>query len=375
MTTGSRRVLVWRWGWLAPSETFIRSQFDAYASWTPIALGAERVASASARPEDRVLFGSSPADRVLKVVFRLWDWSPRLKRAIRSIDPDLIHAHFGGDASRVRRVARQLRKPLIVTLHGADVTARPSKRGMRGMRNRHRLTKVFRDADLLIAVSEHIAQAARELGADGRKLVVLPIGVPWSPAPSVATRSGILFVGRFVEKKGIADLVAAYARLPADLKREHPLRLVGAGPLEAEIAERARHDDVDIEMPGFVPQEVIATLLAESAVLAVPSHMAADGDTEGLPTVVFEAARASIPIVGYAHAGIPEAVQHEVTGLLAPERDVATLARYLERVLRDPQYACALGSAGRKRFEREFVVDSRTAALEKHYDGLIIRNI
>src|SRR5690242_9961435 len=117
---GPRRVLVWRWGWLAPSETFIRNQCEAYRSWVPIAMGAERIASANARSSDKTLFGASKLDRLHKEALKIFDWSPRLLRWVRESDPDIIHAHFGNDASRVRRVAKKLRKPLVVTLHGAD---------------------------------------------------------------------------------------------------------------------------------------------------------------------------------------------------------------------------------------------------------------
>src|SRR5690606_1145767 len=126
MTDGTRtppRVVVWRWGWLAPSETFIRSQLDAYDRWVPFAVGAERIASSgNSRDEDRVLFGRSPWDRALRFVFKAWDWSPRLHAIVAGLAPDVIHAHFGGDASRVRRIAKHLRTPFVVTLHGADVT-------------------------------------------------------------------------------------------------------------------------------------------------------------------------------------------------------------------------------------------------------------
>ncbi|MFD5224634.1 glycosyltransferase [Microbacterium sp. NPDC058342] len=365
------RVAVWRWGWLAPSETFIRSQFDAYARWAPVAIGAERVSSDNARPQDRVLFEGPRKHRLARFIFKLWDWNPRLIALIRETDPDIVHAHFGGDASRVRRAALKLGKRFVVTLHGADVTARPNRTGMRGRRNRRRLMRVLRDADLLVAVSNHIADAATKLGADPAKVVVLPIGVPWEPAPAEAPRSGVLFVGRFVEKKGIPDLIDAYSRLPDDVRRAHRLQLIGDGPLASQIREQVKRLRLDVDMPGFLSRAEVQRRLESSAVLAVPSHTASDGDTEGLPTVVFEAARSATPIVGYGHAGIPEAVQHGLTGLLAPERDVPRLTSYLEELLASDRRARQMGAAARARFEEEFTVTTRTKALENHYDGLM----
>ncbi|WP_437582558.1 glycosyltransferase [Paramicrobacterium sp. CJ85] len=365
------KVLIWRWGWLARSETFIRSQIDTYEAWIPIALGAERVDSDVARPNDTVLFKGGVWDVLCREFLRVFDWSPRLVRSVKELQVDLIHAHFGGDASRVRGVAKRLNLPFVVTLHGSDVTARPRGKGLRGIRNRCRLKNVLRDADLLIAVSSHIADAAEKLGVEASKIKVLPIGVPWTPAPAEHPRRGVLFVGRFVEKKGVKELLEAYSLLPQHLRDVHPLTLIGDGPQRHELESQAKHLGGTVEFLGFVTPDRVAARLSEAAVFAVPSHTARNGDTEGLPTVVFEAARSATPIVGYSHAGIPEAVENGREGLLVDEHDVSALASNMERVLVDSVLARTLGKAARRRFEAEFTVSECTRVLEHHYGDVL----
>ncbi|EIC07905.1 glycosyl transferase group 1 [Microbacterium laevaniformans OR221] len=110
--------------------------------------------------------------------------------------------------------------------------------------------------------------------------------------------------------------------------------------------------------------------MAASSVVCVPSVRAPDGDTEGLPTTVLEAGLTRTPVVAYTHAGIPEAVDHDVTGLLAPEGDVHTLADALGRVITDPAYAMKLGQAAADKIEREFNLSMHVSTLEYLYDEL-----
>ena len=77
--------------------------------------------------------------------------------------------------------------------------------------------------------------------------------------------------------------------------------------------------------------------IARASVVAVPSVVAADGDSEGLPTILLEAQAMATPVVGTYHSGIPEGVQAGVTAELVPERDVDALADALASFLSSPQ--------------------------------------
>ncbi len=206
------------------------------------------------------------------------------------------------------------------------------------------------------------------MGVPTSKIVVQHIGIPLpTPAPYDGPRQGIVFVGRLVEKKGCGDLLAALDRLPQPL-RSTPVRVVGDGPLRAELAETAQRLGLDVTFLGRQPPSVVADELARGRVFCAPSRTAANGDVEGFGMVFLEAAAAGLPVVTYDSGGTSEAVAHARTGLVVPERDVEALAAALGSLLLDPDLAQALGEAGRRRVVEEFQVEPLTAQLEDLYD-------
>src|SRR2546422_739996 len=148
---------------------------------------------------------------------------------------------------------------------------------------------------------------------------------PRIPAPAPPL---LLFVGRMVEKKGLPDLLSATAHLrrsgvPARC------RLVGAGPLEAELRETARRLGIDGAVEIFPPasqEEVARVHLPAASVLVMPFVIAPDGDRDGLPTTLLEAMARGVPVVSSRLPGIPEAVPEGEAGLLAGPGDVGGLA-------------------------------------------------
>lgn len=361
---GELRVLVWKWAWLSPSETFVRNQVAALQkSAAVVTVGAARVQSVLADAQDRILFDTSRPNRLLTALLRSTGFSPRLRQQIQRGRPDVVHAHFANDAFAVRRISKRQGVPLAVTLHGRDVTADARQPGLRGWYYRLRLRKLFRDAALLMPVSEHIRRVALALGAPEAKLVVHRIGVP----DASQTRSGrlpaeILAVGRLVEKKGLTHLLDAVASLPAAL-RDTPVRIVGDGPLRAPLEAQAQRLGLQVDFLGLQPPHAVESLLARGPIVCAPSVTARDGDEEGLPTVLVEAARSGCALVAFDHAGIGEIVRDHQTGLLVPEGDVAALAGALGTLLSDEAERAALAQASRDIWAAEFDIASQTDRL------------
>jgi glycosyltransferase involved in cell wall biosynthesis len=130
------------------------------------------------------------------------------------------------------------------------------------------------------------------------------------------------------------------------------------------------------------PQRAVSTLLSSSApsvvaewmrraaVLAVPSVTARDGDAEGLPTVLLEAAASSLVAVGSDHSGIPEAIDDGRTGFVVPEGEVAPLADRLSELLASADLRRSMGAAARRLAETRFDRRVQTERLEALYDSL-----
>jgi colanic acid/amylovoran biosynthesis glycosyltransferase len=112
----------------------------------------------------------------------------------------------------------------------------------------------------------------------------------------------------------------------------------------------------------------VAHWMRRASVLAAPSLTAADGDAEGLPNVVVEAAASGLPVVGTKHSGIPEAIDEGATGFLAPEGDVGALAARLADLLGSEPLRRDMGTAARRLAERKFSRQMLTERLESIYD-------
>ncbi len=120
-------------------------------------------------------------------------------------------------------------------------------------------------------------------------------------------------------------------------------------------------------------RQVVRRCLTESALFVAPSKTAPDGDAEGLPTTILEAAAAGLPVVSTWHSGIPEAVVDGETGLLCHEGDRLTLAEHIARLLADDDLRVRLGRQARRHVEAHFDVGIQAGILEDLYDSVIDR--
>ena len=118
-----------------------------------------------------------------------------------------------------------------------------------------------------------------------------------------------------------------------------------------------------VHFTGFIPQA--QRLLPGFDVFAMSSCM------EGLGTIVLDAAQAGVPVAATAGGGLPEAVLHEQTGLIAPVGDAAALASALLRLLDDRALAERLARAARERAQTEFSVANMAQRYVEIYQGLL----
>jgi glycosyltransferase involved in cell wall biosynthesis len=176
-------------------------------------------------------------------------------------------------------------------------------------------------------------------------------------------------VGREVEKKGFDDGLRACARA-RDAGLDVAVTVLGTNhPRKSSLQALGRELRLDVAWPD--PKSSVPDAMAAHDVLLVPSKTTASGEQEGTPTVICEGSAARLPIVATRHAGIPEQVEHEVTGLLADERDVDTLARHLITLANEPERRRAYGLAGRAKMQREYSLEAHTARLEAVYDEVL----
>jgi glycosyltransferase involved in cell wall biosynthesis len=170
----------------------------------------------------------------------------------------------------------------------------------------------------------------------------------------------VVGVGRLVEKKGFRFLIEAAGLLELDR-----LRIVGDGPLRAELQVRA--SDLGLgerfELVDAWGEDAVAGVLARADLLAMPSVIAADGDRDAMPVVVKEAMAMEIPVVASDEVGLPELVRPE-WGRLVPPGDPQALADAITELLAlAPERRAEMGAAGRRHVLAHCDLATETAKL------------
>lgn len=294
---------------------------------------------------------------------RLFFWTARLA-AERPFD--VIHCHFGpmGRTAAFLREIGALQGRLATTFHGVDMSAYLCSAP-------HHYRHLFRHGDLFLPISWRWRQALLAMGAPAGRLAVHRMGIDPNRFPfSLRERRAgsllrVLTVGRLVEKKGVDLGLAAVAALAA---RGVPVHydIVGDGVLRARLEARAAALGLAgrVSFHGWQSQGAVARLMAASDVLLAPSRTDATGDQEGIPVTLMEAMASGLPVVTTRHSGIPELVEHGVSGWLAEENDVDGLVEGLARLEREPALALRFGRAARDRIADEFDIVRLNARLE-----------
>jgi glycosyltransferase involved in cell wall biosynthesis len=278
-------------------------------------------------------------------------------RAIRRERPDVIHAHWivpqGAAALLGRALSGSARPAIVCTSHGADLFA------LRGRFARAVKSWVVRRAAALTVVSRAMKAEAFRLGAPEDRVKVMPMGVDarerFVPAGGLRDAAHLLFVGRLVRKKGVADLLEALAVVRKGVP-EARLTVVGSGPLEHELRAQARALGLQeaVTFAGAVPNAETAEYYRRASVLVMPSVVTAEGDQEGLGLVMAEALACECPVVASDLPAISDLIEDSVTGLIARQGDPRDLAEKIVRILREPARAALLAREGRARVLARF---------------------
>jgi colanic acid/amylovoran biosynthesis glycosyltransferase len=383
-----RNIIIYRDEFLPYSETFIPSQVECYSSYQGIYVGTSRLSQLDQKiaSEKQIILSDNVAlETVWKTGYKLAGIThPHWLGRIKALSPDLIHAHFGLDGVLALPLARQLNIPLIVTFHGYYATTDIpitrnyplnfiKKRGQffkeHFARNRDRL---FKSATCCIAVSQFIRSQLIKKGCPPEKIQVHYIGIDvdkFTPDVSTLRKPIVLFVGRLVEKKGCQYLIQAMEQVQA-ARPDVELVVIGDGPQRSRLEALAKRSLGHYQFLGAQPSTTVQQWMNRASVLCAPSVTTASGESEGLPIVILEAMAMRLPVVSSIHAGIPEAIIHEETGILTEERDWQAIAQGIISLLQDSDLRQRVEIAARQRIEQVFNLKTNTALLEKTYDSL-----
>lgn len=275
-----------------------------------------------------------------------------------------IHAHWIIPQGLVALLAqgRRFRIPILCTSHGGDLF------GLRGkvlMRLKRWVLSRCRHVTVMSkAMQREMNRIAPQISAS-----IIPMGTDlvhrFYPNGVKRSRNTILFVGRLVDKKGVPQLIDAFALV----KRSHPhaeLLIAGRGPDEWAIRRQIKALDRKwapnsstvqgnqgrfasaIRFLGSVPHHNLPDLYRRATLAVTPSIVAGNGDQEGFGLVIVEALGCGCPVVASDLPAIRDILEDGVTGLLAYPGDATQLAGQICRLLENENLRASLAQEGRK---------------------------
>ncbi len=302
-----------------------------------------------------------------------------LQHGFASEPPDIVHAHFWMSAYASLAVAKPLGIPVVQTFHALG----SEKRRMQGAADtspRERLAqeaRIMREADRIIATSSNEIFELCRLGADPRRLKIVPCGVDvafFEPAGreyALPRRRPFraLTLSRLVERKGVADaisalrdvpeveLVVAGGPSPAELGYDTEAQRLSVHALACGVADR-------VTLVGRVGRGDIPRLLrAADAVVCAAWY-------EPFGIVPLEAMASGIPVIATAVGGHNDTVIDRFTGLHVAAHEPRSIAAALGELVRDPALRARLGAAGKARVQQRFTWDRVAAETSKVYRAL-----
>lgn len=270
--------------------------------------------------------------RMLLVPFFLLSYARAARKAARGAD--VVHAHWLPSAL----AALATGKPFVLQLWGSDVAL--------GLRAPSAVRPLLRRARVVLSPSHALAEDARRLGATEVRIVPSGVDVP-AEVGDPANPPHVLYVGRLAAEKGVPELLDATAGLPRVI--------VGDGPLRDGIPDAV----------GFVAPSELGAYYERAAVVVCPSRR------EGYGVAAREAMAYGRPVVASAVGGLLDAVVDDVTGILVPPRDPASLRAALERLLADPELRRRLGREARRHVVEELSWDAATSRTRAAYDAAL----
>lgn len=357
------------------SETFIRAHLDGLPHEVVHLHGhALDYACAGRMLRDRHPdLGECIAVRLLNLLPRFMEFRLRARwfaapgalevaaRFLREENIDVVLAEYGPTAALISPACQVAGIPLVAHFHGFDASRYDTIQ-----RHAEDYRIMFQYAAAVISVSAAMTRALVDLGCPPEKIRENPYG----PAPSFSGirpdyQSNLLVaVGRHTAKKAPYLTLDAFRRAH-EVRPELQLCLIGAGEL-MEVSERLVEawDLRDcVELVGAANPAQIAQSLAKAFALVQHSVQAHNGDCEGMPVAILEAAAAGLPVIATLHAGIPEAVIDGLTGFLVAPGDTRAMAAKILELAGDRTRAQLMGMAAREHVARNFSMDRHLAAL------------
>ncbi|MEM6565357.1 MAG: glycosyltransferase [Pseudomonadota bacterium] len=322
----------------------------------------------------RSLPGFSDAWRIFRKDYARDKTPNRIRRfgqacvLVRELSPDIagLYAHFLHTPSSVARYAAILSGlPWSFSAHAKDIWTSPD------WELKEKLHPATFGATFGATCTAVGAAHLRGLADRPDRVDLVYHGLDLSRFPEPPTRVArnpsaalrLMSVGRLVEKKGFDRLIKAFALLPEDL--DWHWTHIGGGSLQHDLQSLAERFGLSerVTWRGACDQPEVIEAMRDADMFVLPSRVAADGDRDGLPNVLMEAASQMLPILTTPVSAIPEFIETGVHGILSydsPEE----LARQITEFAKREDAGLAMAQAAHARLVSDFRMEPGIARLK-----------
>jgi len=274
---------------------------------------------------------------------------------------DVILAEYGTTAAMYLDIIQTSGIPLVIHFHGYDAARYET---LKEFQEEYR--QMFNYAKYVIAVSGVMYDKLITLGCPREKLIKNTYGPNdiFLELKPKFTKPQFIAIGRFTDKKAPYYVILAFKNVLKSFP-EAKLIMAGDGYLLNLCENLVRYFDIanSVEFIGVISPSEFRDYLEESLAFVQHSITAKSGDMEGTPLAVLESSAAGIPVISTKHAGIPDVIINEETGLLVDEHDVEGMSQNMIRILSDKPYALEMGAKGRDNVFKNF-------SMKKHIDKI-----
>lgn len=299
---------------------------------------------------------------------KFWAMQRRvIKKIVKQVNPDIIHAHFGPMGVIVAPIAKKLKIPLVVTFYGYDSSSLLKEEFW--LKEYETLWSVLNNVTVL---SNNMQEVLINIGCPENKISIIHLSrklddIIFKNKPNEI--ENFISVGRLTEKKGHSDTINAFKKA-LDQGFKINLKIIGEGSLKEDLQNLIIENKIEknVKLLGAIKNEDTLQALYNSDAFILCSKTANNGDQEGTPTVLVEAQAIGLPCISTYHAGIPEMLPDENKKLLAEEGNVEQIKDCIIKLINtDKSELIKVVERGRKKVEEEFNLEKEVMKLINIY--------
>jgi len=288
----------------------------------------------------------------------------------------LIHAHFGQNGVASLKLKKELNIPLITSFYGYD-TGRLADLYKPYYKN------LIREGDLFLALSNDMKNDLLNLGFPERKVIIHHLGIDlntFNHSTIKKEKFTILTVARLDKVKGIEFVLQAlylfFNKYPKE-KNKIQYRIIGGGKYEKELISMTKKLKLN-ENVVFInnlinpnSRQIVIEEMKNCDLFILCSYTLENGAKEGTPVVLMEAQACGKPCIATFHAGIPEIVKNNETGILVNEKSPEEISRAIEKLYFNKEMRLDFGKRARDHINKEFNQEIQMEKLAQIYHSLI----